>query len=311
MANTILGEHATTLPSSGTRPTAEAGMLRHSSSNTSLEYYDSVNSTWRNSAIHSATAPSSPINGQIWYDTTVHAYKNYSTTDSAWLYMSNLVLDGSSAAKAAQYGSEIIALKGGSFTAGLYWLTGKTSSGQAAQRVYVNADGWMLFYRHAGTGGSYNSTYEIVGDSLGEAAVGTLNSPTQGLTDSGSSTTAGSRGMARLSTAFVRALGGESATNNVIWMTCGSNTAYITDAQWWATSTGSDGYAWDDSISFGTTYSGRRNVTGYNTSQSSRPLCTYPYGGSLNLIPYYEGLTYSGGYDGNWHVATTIWVREY
>ena len=60
--------------------------------------------------------------------------------------------------------------------------------GQTAQQVYVDSDGWMLVYRHAGTGGGYNSTYEIRGDTLGEGAIGTLNSPTQGLTDSGSST---------------------------------------------------------------------------------------------------------------------------
>jgi hypothetical protein len=248
-------------------------------------------------ATFSSTAPSSPTTGQIWFNTADSAYYNWNGT--VWLAMTNRILDGSTAALAAQYGSEIISTLGGAFTPGLYWLTG--------------ADGFMLFYRHAGTGGTFNSTYEIDGNSLGEAAVGTLNSPTQGLTDTGSSTTAGSRGVARLATDFVRSLGGDNATNNVIRMVVGSNTAFITDAQWFATAgtAGADTYGYDSSISFGTTYAGRRNTTGYTTGETDRPLCTYPAGGSLNLIPYYHGSGYSGGYDGTWHVATTIWVRQY
>ena len=162
--------------------------------------------------------------------------------------MSNVVLDGSTAALAPEYGSDIITALGGAFTPGLYYVTGKTDSGKTAQQVYVEADGFMLFYRHAGTGGSYNSTYEIVGDSLGESAVGTLNTPGQGLTAAGSSTTAGSRGMARLATDFVRALGGET-DQNIIKMDCGGQIAYITDTQWWATASGSDGYGYDNTIS--------------------------------------------------------------
>ena len=57
-------------------------------------------------------------------------------------------------------------------------------------------------------------------------AVGTLNSPTQGLTDSGSSTTAGSRGMARLSAEFCNALGGDSASGQVTRMTVGTYRLY-------------------------------------------------------------------------------------
>lgn len=262
-------------------------------------------------ATFSSTAPSSPTTGQIWFNTTDNAYYNWDGTK--WLAMTNRILDGSTAALAAQYGSEIVSTLGGAFTPGLYWLTGAAAAGRTAQRVYVDSDGFMLFYRHAGTGGSFNSTYEILGDSLGEAAVGTLNSPTQGLTDTGSSTTAGSRGLARLATDFVRSLGGDSATNNVIRMVVGSNTAFITDAQWFATAgtSGGDSYGYDSSISFGTTYAGRRNTTGYTTGETDRPLGTYPAGGSLNLIPYYHGSGYSGGYDGTWHVATTIWVRQY
>jgi hypothetical protein len=258
-------------------------------------------------ATFSSTAPVSPYAGQIWCDTSDYSY--YSWNNTTWVALSNIVLDGSSPSAAAQYGSEVITVLGGAFTPGRYWLTGLSSSGQTAQQVYVDADGWMLFYRHAGTGGTYNSTYEIVGDSLGEAAVGTLYSPTQGLTDTGSSTTAGSRGMARLSTAFVRALGGESASGNVIRMTCGSNTVYITDAQWYATAgtAGADIYGYDSSISFGTSYAGRRTYTG--SPDPGRPLCTYP--NSPYTIPYFHGTTYSGGYDGTWHVATTIWVRQY
>lgn len=258
---------------------------------------------------NASSNPSSPNAGDMYYNTSDNVIKHWDGT--SWQQMSNVVLDGSTAALAPEYGSDIIDALGSSFTAGRYWITGKTSSGFTAQQVYIDADGYMLFYRHAGTGGSYNSTYEIVGDSLGEAAVGTLYSPTQGLTDTGSSTTAGSRGMARLATDFVRALGGESASGNVIRMTCGSNTVYITDAQWYATAgtSGSDTYGHDSSISFGTTYAGRRNTTGYNTGETARPLGTYP--GSPYTIPYYQGTTYSGGYDGTWHKDTTIWVRQY
>ena len=255
-----------------------------------------------------AQRPASPVNGMIRYNTTENVTEEY--RNGNWVSLSNVVLDGSTAALAPEYGSDVINALGGAFTPGLYFLTGITSAAQTAQRVYVDADGFMLYYRHAGTGGSFNSTYEILGDSLGEAAVGTLNSPTQGLTDAGSSTTAGSRGLARLSTIFVRALGGNSAVNNVIRMTVGSSTVFITDAQWYATAgaSGDDTYGYDSSISFGTTYAGRRNTTGYTTGETDRPLGTYP---GINVIPYYHGATYSGGYDGNWHQAATLWVRQY
>lgn len=254
----------------------------------------------------SASAPSSPAAGDVWYDTTNSVYKHYSGTE--WTQMSNVVLDGSTAAKAPNYGSEIVAL--GSFTPGLYWLA---PPGHSAQQVYVDSDGLMLFYRHAGTGGSYNSTYEVNGDALGEAAVGTLTSPTMGLTTTGVSTTAGSRGLARLATNFVRALGGNT-DQNIIKMDVGGVIAYITDAQWYATAgtSGADIYGHDSSISYGTALGTPRSVrTGYNTGETARPLGTYP-GGTRDLIPCYHGGGYSGGYDGSsWHVSTTIWIRQY
>jgi hypothetical protein len=255
-------------------------------------------------------------------DTYSSSGVNYNTTFAATDSTSNVLRtfyitkkwrDGSSEASAAQYGSEITTLLGNGFTPGRYWITGLSSAGLAAQQVYVNSDGWMLFYRHAGTGGIYNSTYEIKGDTLGEAAVGTPVSPTMGLTDTGASTTAGSRGVGRFSTEFTRALGGNSASNNVIWMTCGSNTVYITDAQWWSTAaTGMalippDGYG-QTSLSFGATYAGRRTYTNF-TGDATRPMSTYP--GAIAAIPWYDGNSYSGGYDGNWHVATTIYIRQY
>ena len=254
----------------------------------------------------SASAPSSPAAADVWYDTTNSVYKHYTGTE--WIQMSNVVLDGSTADKAPQYGSQIVAL--GSFSAGLYYLA---PPGHSAQQVYVDADGFMLFYRHAGTGGSYNSTYEITGDALGEAAVGTLTSPTMGLTTTGVSTTAGSRGVARLATNFVRALGGNT-DQNIIKMDVNGVIAYITDAQWYATAgtSGADTYGHDSSISYGSTLANPRNIqTGYNTGQTDRPLGTYD-GGTRNVIPFYHGNNYSGGYDGSsWHVSTTIWVRQY
>jgi len=258
---------------------------------------------------NASSNPSSPNAGDMYYNTSDNVVKHWDGT--AWQQMSNVVLDGSTAALAPQYGSDVVDALGSSFTAGLYYLTGLTSSGFSAQQVYVDADGYMLFYRHAGTGGSYNSTYEIRGDTLGEGAIGTLTSPTMGLTTSGVSTTAGSRGVARLATNFVRALGGESASGNVIRMTVGNNTVYITDAQWYATAgtSGSDPYGHDSSISYGTSYANRRATTGYNTGETARPLGTYP--GSPYVIPYYQGNSYSGGYDGTWHKATTIWIRQY
>ena len=217
--------------------------------------------------------------------------------------------DGSTSAKALQYGSEVVAL--GGFSAGKYWLTGKTSMGQSAQQVYVDADGWMLVFRMAGTGGSYNSTYEFRGNNFGEAAIGTLNSPTQGLTDAGSSTTQYSRGVARLSAQFCDALGGQSASGNVIRMTVASLTAYITDAKiWWTTGSG-DGYGYS-TISAGNTYANRRSGTNLSPG-STRPICTYNTGYGYNIIPFYEGTGYSGGYTPGtgWHQATTIWIRQY
>jgi len=313
MPLTKLLEDALVLPTSSqaTRPTAEAGMVRHNSTTGSIEYYDTTAAAWLQYAPFSATAPSSPAAGQMWFDTTANVYKEWNATDSIWYTVTNAPLDGSTEARAAQYGSEIIALKGGSFTAGRYWLTGKTSSGQSPQQVYVDADGWMLFFRMAGTGGTYNSTYEFIGDNYGEDAIGTLYSPSQGLTDTGSSTSAGSRGVARLSTAFVRALGGENAATNVIWMNCGGTNAYITDAQWYATaaSTAPDNFGYDSSISYGSSYAGRRTYTGYATGETARPLGTYP--GNIYTIPYYHGNGFSGGYNGGWHVSTTIYVREY
>ena len=256
--------------------------------------------------LQSATNPSNPTAGDMYYNTTDNVIKHWSGAE--WIQMSNLVLDGSTAAKAPQYGSEIVSL--GSFSAGLYYLA---PTGHSAQQVYVDSDGFMLFYRHAGTGGSYNSTYEITGDALGEAAIGTLTSPTMGLTTTGVSTTAGSRGVARLATNFVRALGGNT-DQNIIKMDVNGVIAYITDAQWYATSgtSGTDTYGHDSSISYGSTLANPRSIrTGYNTGETVRPLGTYP-GGVPNLIPYYHGNTYSGGYDGSaWNVSTTIWVRQY
>lgn len=256
----------------------------------------------------SASAPSSPAAADVWYDTTNSVYKHYD--GSEWLQMSNVILDGSTAALAPKYGSEIIENLGASFTPGLYFLA---PVGFNAQQVYVDSDGFMLFYRHAGTGGSYNSTYEIRGDTLGEAAVGTLTSPTMGLTTTGVSTTAGSRGVARLATDFVRALGGNS-DQNIIKMDVGGVVAYITDAQWYATAgtSGADTYGHDTSISYGTTLANPRGVrTAYDTGQTTRPLGTYP-GGTRDLIPFYSTTGYSGGYDGgSWHKSTTIWVRQY
>ena len=251
----------------------------------------------------STTAPSSPAVGDMWFDSTVGvtAMKVYNGT--SWDTMSTQTQDGSTAALAPEYGSDIIAL---GKPAGLYYLTGATTANHTAQQVYVDSSGWMLFHRHAGTGGSYNSTYEITGDALLENAVGVLSSPNQGLTDFGSSTTAGSRGVARLATNFVRSLGGDNATTNTYRFTVGGTTVYITDAQWWATAPTSDSYG-ATSISWGTSYAGRRNGTG--TPEAARPMGTYPLGSYT--IPYYHGLNYSGGYDGTWHVASTLWVREY
>jgi hypothetical protein len=237
---------------------------------------------------------------------TLRATAGALTTDRAFSILRKWA-DGSTQALAAQYGSEIITLLGGSFAAGKYWLTGQRASGLTAQEVYVDADGFMLYYRHAGTGGSYNATYEITGDALGEGAIGTLNSPTQGLTASGSSTTAGSRGVARLSTQFARALGGNSAAGNVYKITVGSQGPYyVTDTQTWYTQTAADGFALDPTVSYGSTYATRRNSTA--SPDSTRPFGLYP---TVNLIMFYEGNGYSGGYDGNWHVASTYFVREY
>ena len=238
---------------------------------------------------------------------TLRATANSKTVDRAFSFIT-LNPDGSSQAKALQYGSEVVAL--GSFSAGLYWLTGKTSLSLTAQQVYVDADGYMLVYRHAGTGGSFNSTYEITGDALGEAAVGTLTSPTMGLTTTGVSTTAGSRGVARLSAQFCNALGGDSASGQVTRITVGSKTHYITDAKIWWTANAADGFGYEQ-ISAGTSYSGRRDNS--YTPETDRPIGTYGSGtfGQNGVIPYYHGNNYSGGYDGNWHVDTTIWVRQY
>ena len=219
--------------------------------------------------------------------------------------------DGETAAKALQYGSEVITAQGGSFSAGKYWLTGKTSLGLSAQQVYIDADGYMLVFRFAGTGGGYNSTYEFRGNNFGEAAIGTLNSPTQGLTDAGSSTTQYSRGVARLSAQFCNALGGDSASGQVTRMTVSSVTAYITDAKIWWTEASGDGYGYS-TISAGSSYANRRSGTNLSPG-STRPIGTYNTGYGGNIIPYYEGNGYSGGYTPGtgWHVDTTIWVRQY
>jgi len=252
----------------------------------------------------SASNPSNPTAGDMYYNTTDNVIKHWD--GSQWLRMSNVVLDGSTAALAPRYGSNVIEVMGASFTPGLYYLA---PPGQSAQQVYVEADGFMLFYRHAGTGGSYDSTYEIRGDTLGEAAIGTLTSPTMGLTTTGVSTSAYSRGVARLATDFVRALGGNS-DQNIIKMDVGGQIAYITDTQWWATASGSDGYAYDNTISYGSSAANPRSTRTNYAADNTRPLGTYP-GANPNVIPYYHGSGYSGGYNGTWHVSTTIWVRQY
>ena len=255
------------------------------------------------------TGTAAAVSGDTTTSFTLRATANSKTADRSF----NIITenkDGSTAAKALQYGSEVITAQGGSFSAGLYYLTGKTSMGLSAQQVYVDADGWMLVFRMAGTGGSYNSTYEFRGNNFGEAAIGTLNSPTQGLTDAGSSTTQYSRGVARLSAQFCDALGGQSATNNVIRMeVAGTSVVYLTDCKIWWTAASGDGYG-HSTVSAGNSYADRRNGTNL-TPGSTRPICIYPQGYG-NAIPYYEGNGYSGGYNGSsWHGATTIWIRQY
>ena len=243
------------------------------------------------------------------YNFDVDASDSVNTTSRSFSIIVNPILDGSTQTKAAQYGSEIVAL--GSFSAGLYWLKGKSSLGLTAQQVYVDTGGYMLVYRHAGTGGSYNSTYEIVGDNLGEAAVGTLTSPTMGLTTTGVSTTAGSRGLARLSAQFCNALGGDSASGQITRITVNNTTHYITDAKIWWTADSADGYG-HENISAGTSYSGRRDNTNV-TPDVDRPIGTYNVM-TNSLISFFQGQGYSGGYEqdgGGWHHATTIWVRQY
>jgi len=278
----------------------------------------STNSLTLNSSTGAITGTAPTVSGDTLLSFTLRASANSKNSDRAFS-INILNADGTSASRALQYGSEVITALGGSFTAGRYWLTGKSSSGLSAQQVYVDADGWMLFYRHAGTGGSYNSTYQIRGNEMGEGAVGTLYSPTQGLTDTGSSTTDGQRGVARLSTQFVRALGGESASGNVYRYAVGGNTDYITDVQLWYTYDGSDGYGFTGGMSAGDSYAGRRTYTGIN-SHETRPLSTYTgvtgTWGDNGVIPFYhenaEG-GFSGGYDGsgNWGVDSTLWVRQY
>ena len=255
---------------------------------------------------NASTPPSVGAVGTMYYNTTAGVL--YISNGAAWVQSYKNPANGSSSGSAAEYGSDIIALGLG---AGLYWLTGRVAANRPAQQVYVDADGWMLFYRHAGTSGGYNSTYEIIGDTLGESAVGTLTSPTQGLTDAGSSTAAGSRGVARLSTEFIRSLGGDSAANNVYRVTTGSVTAYITDAQWWSTADGSsDGYG-RTSISCGNSYANRRSTSA--SPDVNRPMGTYNIHGPTNVIPWYHGNNYSGGYNPieGWHISATCWVREF
>ena len=267
-----------------------------------------------NSANGQITGDPTDVGSSTTVSFTGRATAGSKTTDRSFNIIINPTLDGSTQALAAQYGSEIIAL--GGFSAGLYWLTGKSSLGLTAQQVYVDTDGYMLVYRHAGTGGSYNSTYEIQGDTLGEGAVGTLTSPTMGLTTSGVSTTAGSRGMARLSAQFCNALGGDSASGQVTRITVNNTTHYITDAKIWWTAASGDGYG-EEQISAGNSYANRRS-TSY-TPGPGRPIGTYRDDGSnsfgaTGLISYYHGSSYSGGYEaggGGWHHATTIWVRQY
>ena len=261
-----------------------------------------------NSTTGQITGTAAAVSGDTTTSFTLRATANSKTADRSF----NIITenkDGSTAAKALQYGSEVITAQGGSFSAGLYYLTGKTSMGQTAQQVYVDSDGWMLVYRHAGTGGSYNSTYEIRGNTLGEGAIGTLNSPTQGLTDSGSSTSAYSRGMARLSSTFCDALGGQSATGNVIRMYNSNNVVYLTDCKIWWTANAADGYGLT-TVSAGNSYADRRNGTNLSPD-GGRPICIYPRGYG-NGISYYHGNGYSGGYDGSsWHTPCTIWIRQY
>ena len=255
---------------------------------------------------NASSPPSVGAAGTMYYNTTAHVL--YISNGTVWVQSYKNPANGSTSGLAAEYGSDIISLGLG---AGLYWLTGRIAANRAAQQVYVDSAGFMLVHRHAGTGGSYNSTYEITGDALGEAAIGTLTSPTQGLTDAGSSTTAGSRGVARLATDFIRSLGGDSATNNVYRMTTGSVTAYITDAQWWSTAASADGYG-ASTISAGTTYAGRRTLSG--TPDAARPFGTYNIGSAGgNVIAWYHGPNYSGGYNpvNGWHISCTAWVREY
>jgi hypothetical protein len=92
------------------------------------------------------TAPSSPVDGQLWWDNSSGNVKIYDSTQSNWFLIKS-GLDGSSASRAIPSIEEATQFLGNNFAKGVYWINTPDGGVQQAYLMYGDDRVWVLVGR--------------------------------------------------------------------------------------------------------------------------------------------------------------------
>ena len=102
---------------------------------------------------HSATAPSSPVDGQLWWNNSSDNLSIYKNSTAKWLSF-GLKPDGSSAAQAITSTSQVVSSIGTNFTQGVYYINTPDGGVQQAYLMYAENHVWFLVGRFAASAAS-------------------------------------------------------------------------------------------------------------------------------------------------------------
>ena len=102
---------------------------------------------------HSATAPSSPVDGQLWWDNSSDNLSIYKNSTAKWISFA-LKPDGSSAAQAITSTSQVVSSIGTNFTQGVYYINTPDGGVQQAYLMYAENHVWFLVGRFAASAAS-------------------------------------------------------------------------------------------------------------------------------------------------------------
>lgn len=95
-----------------------------------------------------STPPSSPVDGQFWWDNTTGNFKIYDSTQSGWFLVKS-GLDGSSSSRALPSIQEATTYIGNSFPDGVYYINTPDGGVQQAYLMYAEDYVWVLVGRFA------------------------------------------------------------------------------------------------------------------------------------------------------------------